>query len=201
MDFQFRETPVPGDPMPHIHGGKILRRIKQKNLETNLKTIIPHGTQLFDFCVLVYLLYLSQCACACVMPMRSHLFCCDMVPARHLERNDGENWKGDLRPTRANWVRLESTAAQHEEHHPQHHACEVPRRVMGSRHIWKGREAWISCKRPKQGEEGLGDPVPQEPLRMAPNDAPCAHSIMESAMGMLHPPAGVCAFPSPASHW
>lgn len=41
----------------------------------------------------------------------------------------------------------------------------------------------------------------KEPLRMAPNDASCAHSIMESAMGMLYLPAGVCAFLSPGSHW
>lgn len=36
-----------------------------------------------------------------------------------------ENWKGDLRPTRANWVRLASTAAQHVEHRPHCHACVV----------------------------------------------------------------------------
>lgn len=41
----------------------------------------------------------------------------------------------------------------------------------------------------------------KEPLRMAPNGPACAHSIMESVLGMLHLPAGVCAFTSPGSHW
>lgn len=134
----------------------MLRHIREKNLETNFKTIIPHSTLLFDFCALVclHLLYLSQCACACVMHMRSHLLlCCDMVPARHLRRSDrvrtGKVTSGQ--PERTGSGSFGSTACGA----LSSLSCMCgTMRVMSYRHLQKGREAWISCKRSKQGEEG-----------------------------------------------